>query len=421
MKESRKPRVILVSGKGGVGKTTLASATGAGCAKRGLRTLVMSIDIAHSLSDSFALDGHLLNINDGMPVNVSENLDIQEVDLQAEMKRHWGDIFASLSALLKSSGMNEVLAEELAILPGMSDVVCLLYISRYIEKNEYDVIILDCAPTGESLRFISMPSTVEWSLRKVYKLKKHVPSIAKPIIRIMGGATGSSLDELEKLQTMYDQLNRAKSILVDDSITSVRLVCNAERMVINETLRAYMYFCLYGMNVDMVAVNRMLPGEANNGYFDNLIDEQNQSFERIENHFSPIKVIKTRMFPEEINGIENLELMAGEMFSGFSPESIYCRENPYQFSKDGAVNLLRVKLPGVGKENVDLFNEKDELVIRIGNFKRHVYLPRAYAAMKPKVANYRDNYLTIRFEKAENTRSKESPSGAGGDKISAKQ
>jgi arsenite-transporting ATPase len=395
------PRVILVSGKGGVGKTTFASATGVACAARGLRTLVMSIDIAHSLSDLFALPSHLLDIHGGDPVPVCPNLHIQEVDLQTEIERHWGDIFASLRSMLRSSGMHDVLSEELAILPGMSDVVCLLYINKYLNENVYDVIILDSAPTGESLRFISMPSTIEWSMQKLYALKKNVPSIASPLLRIMGMPGGGSGVEIEQARKVYESLGMTRNLLVDDKVTSVRLVCNAERVTMNETLRAYMYFCLYGMNVDMVAVNRLLPPEANNGYFDQLIEEQGRILESVGGYFQPARIVKAQLRRSEAQGLESLESLAKEIYGDDPPEAIYCAENPYQFISDGEDRVLTIKLPGAGKEHVKLYHDKDILVVRAGNFKRHVYLPAAFVGRNPKVASYTDGCLSIRFDRAE--------------------
>jgi arsenite-transporting ATPase len=362
--------------------------------------MVMSVDIAHSLSDSFGLENHLLNIHGGMPHRVADNLDIQEVDLQAEIKEHWGDLYGSISTLLRSSGMNNVLAEELAILPGMPEVVCLLYISKYLRENTYDVIILDCAPTGESMRFISLPSTIEWSLQKVYKLKENIPSIAQPLLRIMGVAPIGDLEELEKLRSVYSHLNSIRETLLDTTVTSVRLVCTPEKMVINETLRAYMYFCLYGMNVDMVLVNKIVPDEANNGYFDQLIKDQAGYLQEIKSHFMPARTLQVRNFRREVCGLASLESMGEDIFENLAPNAIFSVEPPYQFEESGGEKLLKIKLPSVNKEHIELFNDREYLVVRVGNFKRHICLPRAFSNMKPSFANFSDGWLSIRFADA---------------------
>ena len=396
-KENRTPRVILLSGKGGVGKTTTAAATGIACAKKGLSTVVLSIDIAHSLSDSFNLPVHMLDNHGGRPVTVRENLDIQEINIQNEVDRHWGELRSSLSLLMKSGGVNDVLAEELAIVPGMEDVICLLYVNRYIEEKTYDIIILDSAPTGESLRFISMPTTIEWYMQKLYKLKGNVARIAIPLMKIMG--KDKEVGDLGKLQKLYKQIGSIKDILVNDDITSVRLVCNPERMVINETLRAYMYFCLYGMSVDMVIVNRIIPDDANNGYFDQWLKEQSKYLDQIENHFAPAKVLKSKLFPGEISGMEQLEKFSAELFDGLNPEEIQSKEKPYEIISETDCHIMKVKLPGAGKEHVELLKEQDELIISVGSFKRHLYLPKILSGIEPQLAKYMDGYLTIRFEK----------------------
>jgi len=394
-KDKQTPRVILLSGKGGVGKTTVAAATGIACAKRKLRTIVLSIDIAHSLSDSFNLPIHLLDNHQGLPVEVRENLDIQEINIQNEVDKYWGELRSSLSLLMRSGGINDVLAEELAIVPGMEDVICLLYVNRYIEEETYDVIILDSAPTGESLRFISMPTTIEWYMQKLYKLKGNVARIAIPLMKIMGNKKEEG--DLGRLQKLYKQIGSIRDILIRDNVTSVRLVCNPERMVINETLRAYMYFCLYGMSVDMVIVNRILPDDANNGYFDEWLKDQNKYLDQIDNHFAPANVIKSNLFPGEINGMERLERFSNELFDGLNPEEFYSTEKPYEIISESEYHIMKVKLPGAGKEHVDLLKEQDELIISVGSFKRHVYLPKILSGLKPQLAKYRDGYLTIRF------------------------
>ncbi|MEE8483276.1 MAG: TRC40/GET3/ArsA family transport-energizing ATPase [Nitrospinota bacterium] len=409
-KKRRPPRVILFSGKGGVGKTTVACATGMACAERGLKTLVMSIDIAHSLSDAFDLPVHLLDTHQGLPVKVHKKLYIQEIDLQNEIDRHWGELRSSLSLLMKSGGVNGVLSEELATIPGMDDVICLLYINKYIEEGTYDVIILDSAPTGESLRFISMPTTIEWYMQKLYKLKGSFARIAAPLMKIMGNKKEDG--ELGRLQELYKQLGSIREILVNSEVTSVRLVCNPERMVVNETLRAYMYFCLYGMTVDMVVINRVLPDEANNGYFDEWLKEQNKYLEQIENHFAPARVVKSKLFPTEISGKERLGRYSKELFDGFNPEDTGHADKPYEIISHKDHHLMKVKLPGAGKEHVDLLQEDNELIIRIGNFKRHVYLPRPLSGMKSIFAKYKDGYLTIRFEN-ENVRERASSAAEG--------
>lgn len=237
-----RPRIIIFSGKGGVGKTTVASATGLKCAEKGLKTIVISIDIAHSLSDSFQVGTNLHDHNRGEPRHVTDNLWIQEVDIQEELDRHWGEVSQYLAALFGSSGMTPVFAQELAIIPGMEDVVSLLYINQYYREKAYDVIVIDCAPTGESLRFLGMPTTLEWYMRKVFRLERSLLKMARPIAKKLTDVPLPEDSYFEAVKDLFLKLDGVDEALLDREVTSIRLVTNAERMVIRETQRAFMYF-----------------------------------------------------------------------------------------------------------------------------------------------------------------------------------
>ena len=233
------PRIILVSGKGGVGKTTVAAATGLAAAKQGYRTLVISFDIAHSLSDAFDLERGLFDQNQGLPLRVTENLDLQEVDVQEDVERHWGDVYRYLATIFTNTGLSGVAAEELAIIPGMEDVVTLLYLNQYVTENTYDALIVDCAPTGESLRFVSMPTTLEWYMRKVFGIERNVMRAARPIAKMLTDVPLPDESYFAALQRLFKRLEGIEKILLDPEMTTVRLVTNPEKMVVRETQRAY--------------------------------------------------------------------------------------------------------------------------------------------------------------------------------------
>ena len=283
--KNKRPRIIIFSGKGGVGKTTVAAATAVRCAENGLKTIAISIDIAHSLSDAFQLDVDLHDHNRGKPRRIQENLWIQEVDIQEELDRHWGEVSKYLAALLGSSGITEVMAAELAIIPGMEDVVSLLYINQYYRENTYDVIVIDCAPTGESLRFIGMPTTLEWYMKKVFKLERNLMKVARPIAKRLTDLPLPEDAYFASLQDLFLRLDGIDRVLLDREITSIRLVTNAERMVIRETQRAFMYFCLYGLVVDAVIVNRLFPESLQDAYFEDWLTTQQKSLEQIGCYF----------------------------------------------------------------------------------------------------------------------------------------
>ncbi|RPH89798.1 MAG: ArsA family ATPase, partial [Desulfobacteraceae bacterium] len=249
-------RIIFFAGKGGVGKTSVAAATGIKTAAMGKKTLIMSLDVAHSLVDIFDLGRNLLDQNRGKPIKVRDNLWLQELDIQEEIQKNWGSIHKYLSLLLNTTGLNEILAEELAILPGMEEVSLLLYINQYVQRKKFEVIILDCAPTGESLRFISIPTTLEWYMSKIFKMERTLVKVARPIAKRIYNVPLPGDDYFETLEKLFERLKGVDQILTDPQCTSVRLVANPEKIVLKETQRAYMYFCLYRMHIDAIVLNR---------------------------------------------------------------------------------------------------------------------------------------------------------------------
>lgn len=399
MKHDR-PRIIIFSGKGGVGKTTVAAATALRCAEKGLRTIAISIDIAHSLSDAFQLNADLHDHNRGKPRHIRENLWIQEVDIQEELDRHWGEVSKYLAALLGSSGITEVMAAELAIIPGMEDVVSLLYINQYYRENTYDVIVIDCAPTGESLRFIGMPTTLEWYMKKVFKLERNLMKVARPIAKRLTDLPLPEDTYFASLQDLFSKLDGVDRVLLDREITSIRLVTNAERMVIRETQRAFMYFCLYGLVVDAVVVNRLFPESLQDAYFKDWITTQQRSLEQIEAVFHPIPIYKVQMRKDEVVGLQRLSDMGRAIYGRTDPSQVLHKETVYEIEQQDGDFLLKIKLPFVTKDYVDLFKEEGDLVVRIGSFKRHVFLPRTLAHRQPGRASLDNNVLAIHFPKS---------------------
>lgn len=393
------PRIIIFSGKGGVGKTTVAAATGLKCARNGLKTIVISIDIAHSLSDSFELDINLHDRNRGKPRSIAQNLWIQEVDIQEELEQHWGEVSKYLAALLGSSGIAGVLAEELAVIPGMEDVISLLYINRYYREKSYDVIIVDCAPTGESLRFISMPSTLEWYIKRIFNIERSLFKIARPIAKKVTDIPIPEDSYFASVKDLFLKLEGVDNLLLDRKITSVRLVTNAEKMVVKETQRAFMYFCLYGLVVDAIIVNRLFPEFLNNGYFADRLISQKKSMEQIDQIFSPIPVLNAPMLKDEVIGTEKLGEIASLVYGQSDPATILHDDKVYTVNQVNDDYELKIKLPFITKDYVELFKDEGDLIIRIGSFKRHVFLPRSLFLRKPTQANLEANILTVRFEK----------------------
>ncbi|MBU0734651.1 MAG: TRC40/GET3/ArsA family transport-energizing ATPase [Proteobacteria bacterium] len=391
-------RIIFFAGKGGVGKTSVAAATGIKTAQAGHKTLVMSLDAAHSLSDIFDLERSLIDQNRGRPLRVRKNLWIQELDILEEIEKNWGDIHKYISTLLNTTGLDEILAEELAILPGMEEVSLLLYINRYAQTKEFDVILLDCAPTGESLRFISIPTTLEWYIKKIFKMERTIVRYARPIAKRLYDVPLPGEDYFDAVEFLFNRLRGVDEILIDPEITTVRLITNPEKIVLKETQRAFMYFCLYKMNIDGIIMNRVLPETVHDAYFQDWRESQRQYIKNAETYFSPIPLFSVNLFRGEILGQRSLKALADEIYGDRNPLDRFFDGKPYSLIKANGKYQLRVKVPFIEKKDVELSKISDELIVRVGSFKRHILLPRQVAASKSVRAKLDGEYLSVHFE-----------------------
>lgn len=391
-------RIIFFAGKGGVGKTSVAAATGIKLAAMGHRTVIMSLDVAHSLSDIFDLENRLLDQNRGKPIEVSKHLWIQELDIQEEIEKNWGDIYKYLATLLNTTGLDEILAEELAILPGMEEVSLLLHINRYVQKKQFDVIILDCAPTGESLRFISIPTTLEWYIKKIFKMERTIVKYVRPVAKRIYDVPLPDDDYFNAIQKLFERLRGVDEILVDPQITTVRLISNPEKIVLKETQRAFMYFCLYKMNIDGIIMNRILPDDIEDAFFKAWRKSQRKYMKMAEQDFSPIPILPVKLFKDEVLGYDSLSLLADQIYGDRDPSDRFFKGEPYSLSKDNGKYFLTMNLPFITKRDVELNKFSDELIVRVGSFKKHLLLPRQVAAAKKIKARMEGRKLSICFE-----------------------
>jgi len=394
--------LILVSGKGGVGKTTVAAATGLAAARRGYRTLVMSLDLAHSLSDSFDLDATLFSEHKGLPVKINDKLDMQEMDAQEEMERDWQDLYKYTAGLLVGGGLNDVMAEEAAIMPGTENVIALVYLNRYFKEGKYDLIVLDCPPTGEALRFVSITSTIDWYVRKRLKKDRKMVGMIRPLASKVSENAATSLPQdsyFAALEKIFEKLQGVDEILRDPQITTVRLVTNAEKMVMRETQRAFMYFCLYGMTTDMVVINRLMPERE--GYFQQWAKTQAAYSDQIRDYFDPVPVSRMPFLNNEVVGSSQLEAFAEMLYPDSDPAAIRLNVPAYKFIKDEGDYFVEFNLPFVSKDQIDVSRNEDELVVRVGSFKRNILLPRVIMPLKIAGAKLDAGKLTIRFTKEE--------------------
>jgi len=387
----------MFAGKGGVGKTSIAGATGIRAADAGYTTLIMSLDIAHSLSDIFALSKGLVDQNKGMPLKISDRLWIQELDIQEEIERNWGDVYKYIASLFNTAGIEETLAQELAILPGMEEVSSLLYINRYVQGGDFDVIILDCAPTGESLRFISIPATLEWYIRKIFKIQRRVVSYVRPVVRRIYDVPLPEDSYFKALENLFERLEGVDAILTDPKITTVRLVTNPEKIVLKETQRTFLYFSLYKMCIDAVVMNRILPQSITEEYFRDWKESQKTYLKLAEEYFSPVPIFPVGLQQNEPLGEEKLRRLGAGIYGDQDPTQHFFEEQPYEFHQQDGQFTMRIKLPFVSKEEVELNRLADEMVIRIGGFKKYIPLPRHAAAYKDVKARMDGAYLNIIF------------------------
>lgn len=389
-------RVILMTGKGGVGKTSVAAATGLRCAELGYRTLVLSTDPAHSLADSFDVElGH-------DPKLVRPNLWGAELDALRELEGNWGAVKRYITQVLQARGMDGVQAEELAILPGMDEIFGLVRMKRHYDEGEYDVLIIDSAPTGTALRLLSLPEVGGWYMRKFYKPFQGISVALRPLVEpLFRPIAGFSLPDKEVMDApfeFYEQIEALEKVLTDATKTSVRLVMNPEKMVIKESLRAHAYLSLYNVATDMVVANRILPDSVSDPFFQRWKEQQQQYRQEIHENFSPLPIKEVPLYSEEMCGLAALDRLKDTLYpNNEDPAQVYYKETTLRVVQDKQQYSLEVYLPGIEKHQIELSKSGDELNIRIGNHRRNLVLPQSLAALEPAGAKMEDDYLKIRF------------------------
>jgi len=393
-------RIILYLGKGGVGKTTTAAATALRCAQLGQRTLVVSTDIAHSLADS--LDMPL----GSKPTEVTENLYAQEINVLAEIQEHWGDMQAYVGTVLSRQGMSKPIAEELAIIPGMEEVVSLIHINRQATEGNFDCVIVDAAPTGETMRLLTMPETFQWYMQRFTGWGDATTKLATGLIRRLM----PSKDPLGGLNSLVDGVKELQKTLLDPKTTSYRVVLNPEKMVMKEAARAVTYLSLFGYPVDGVVINRILPGLESDGqgnawvatpsadpYLAQLQKAQAQYLGDIERDFHPLPLLYANWSDQEVVGVERLAPLAESLFSERRPDEVFFTGQTQYIEEDGEDYVLKLPLPHVELEKVKLAKRGDELFVSIGNFKRELLLPSVLAQRNAGNARFDNGVLQVRF------------------------
>ncbi len=389
-------RLIIYTGKGGVGKTSSAAATAYRLSDLGYRTVLMSTDSAHSLGDSLEMKlGPEI-------VNVKENLDVLEIDIIHEMRTKWSEIQNYVSAFMLSQGMGEISAEEMAIMPGMEMIAALFYVNQFNEEGTYDVIVMDTAPTGETLRLLSFPDVTNWYINRAFLVIKRILSIARATVGKVMDMPLPSKEVMDSVEEIKDNMDRVKIILEDPEVTTVRLVLNPEKMVITETMRAYTYLCLFNKNVEALVVNRILPEEAGEGgFFSEKLKEQEENMELIHNAFDPMIIKQCPMMRTELRGEAKLRYMAQQIYGDEDPAIVYAKSSPMKFVTEDGVHKLKMKMPFVNSKEVELFRlDPSTLMVHVGSQKRNLQLPDVLSGAEISGAEFKDEELVISFKRS---------------------
>lgn len=364
-------RIVLVTGKGGVGKTTVAASTALAAADAGYRTLVTSTDPAHSLAD--AIDVRLASD----PTPVAGGLDGQQIDTQRQLDRYWGSIRKQLMDVLDWGGAGGIEAEEFLVFPGMDELFALLEVNRHARSGHYDVIVVDCAPTAETLRLLSLPEVLSWYFEKVMPTERRIMRAARPLLSKLTDLPIPEDDVFTAAQSVFESVDEVKELMSQPDITSARLVVNPEKMVIDEARRTYSYLGLFGYGVDGVVVNRVLPDLVADPYFERWRAIQKGHLEELEDAFADVPRMRLRLFDDEMVGVDRLRLMARELYKDADPIFDFRATSPFRISEGLGDITMELDLPLVEKSDLDVFRHGHELYIRLGPYRRSFILPDA--------------------------------------------
>ena len=384
-------RIILYTGKGGVGKTTVAAATALRAADLGYRTVVLSTDPAHSLADAFGVP------LGPEPVPVASNLWGQETDVYYNLRRWWGTVHNWLRALLLWQGMDDMEADEVAAVPGMEELANLLWVNNHHEGGDYDVVVVDCAPTGETLRLLSFPDSARWWIDKLLPIQRRLSRVLRPVMRPLTSMPVPEQEVFDAIEDLVRQLAQLHAVLSDQGLSSVRLVVNPEKMVIRETQRTFTYLNLYGYVTDAIVCNRVLPSDVGDGYFARWKEAQEGYLQLIDEAFAPLPVLSIPLLRDEVTGLEALREMAGHLFGADDPTRIYYPTVAHEVRAEDGGFVLSLGAPFVTKDEVALAQRGDELSVQVGAHRRNVLLPRVLSGLHAARARVDGGRLNVYF------------------------
>jgi arsenite/tail-anchored protein-transporting ATPase len=386
-----RPRTILYTGKGGVGKTSVAACTARRCAAAGQRTLVISTDPAHSLSESLSAE------LEGEPTQVGDRLWGQEVKAQEEMERHWSGVQEWFGELLQERGVDRISAEELTVPPGMDELFSLLRLQAHNESAEWDAIVVDCAPTGETLRLLSFPDVARWWIDKVFPFEHQILAAARPIARSLLDISLPGQAVFADIERLSQNLIAMNEILRDRRRCTIRLVMNPDKMVIGEAMRTFTYLNLYGYLTDAVIVNRLFPAGVGD-YFAAWRRLQEDHLELVNSAFAPVPVLCAPYFEQEVLGAGMLDRLAEALFADRDAGAVLHDGITQELKIDDQGALLRLELPFATKGDISLKKLGLEVIVGVDGYKRTIVLPPAMAGFRPTGARFEEGALEVRFD-----------------------
>jgi arsenite-transporting ATPase len=384
-------RILLFTGKGGVGKTTVAAATAAACAARGERTLVFSTDPAHSLADS-------LDVPVGaLPTSVAPQLSAQQLDARERTEEAWDDIRGYLVEVFDWAGVEGIEADELAVLPGLDELFGLVDLKTHAGSGDWDTIVVDCAPTAETIRLLSLPDVLSWYMDRIFPMTRRVNRVVGPVLGRMTKLPVAGDRVFGAADRFYARLDGVKELLADPAVASARLVVNPEKMVIAEARRTYTYLALFGYAVDAVIVNRVLPQEVTDPWFDRWKAVQAEHLATIDEGFAPLPVLRAHLADAEVVGLEALTTLAAELYGSRAPAERLHLGQPLRFERVDGRRAILLDLPFAEKGEVDVGRRGGELIVTLGPYRRVMTLPDSLIDRPVSEAKLRDGTLAVVF------------------------
>lgn len=387
-------RILLLTGKGGVGKTTLAAGTAALAAAEGHRTLVLSTDAAHSLADALGARPGLVGAD---PVEVAERLFVQQVDAQLRFEQSWAEIQGYLLSVLDVAGVDPVAAEELTVIPGAEEVLALLELRIHALGGEWDVIVVDCAPTAETLRLLALPEALGWYMSRVFPAQRRIVRALKPVLTRATGAPMPGDTVFDAVERLHAELDEVRGLLTGPD-TSVRLVLTPEAVVLAEARRAYTMLSLFGYRVDGVVANRIFPDEGADAWRAGWVEAQREVLDQAEQSFAGLPIWHSSYRPAEPVGVESLAGLARDVYDGHDPLAPPRGRGPFRVSRTTGGAVLHLALPGVERADVGLARHGDDLVVTVASYRRLLTLPSGLARLRVAGARVVDGELQVRFE-----------------------